>query len=388
LIPFIKPLKIEIIQPVNSIFMAAIMNWMNRILRHAGLTTTCGLWTLFMLGQTDPVPLTGVTNAEPGHAYYELGEKRIREVFASPLTNQPGSYQYSFDLPEDWSQKQIFTRVENLVDSFQLKINGFTFGIGVGKALPVEFNITPFVNSTDNIIEVKGNWIYNQGPVGSDLPMVLITRDPIHIRDIRIHNYFDEVSEKDLVRIGLRIISYQGRGSMGRNVEVSIEDPLGELIYQENRSLNFPLAFRQEVEFTFEAAIDQPMLWSTGNPQLYRVITELKTEGSEHGEMLSATFGIRHATLVDSVLVVNADTIRADKIHRTELSFLLESAGEDLESHLKDQNIRIIQSAGIPPGRVLNLFDRTGILFLHTSGEIIAPHLMEQVNHPSLIIPK
>ena len=63
-----------------------------------------------------------VTNEEPSHAYYALGEESTLPIKLVPVGDEGMMYLHSFKFRSTWTGKQIFVRICGINVSFHLKI--------------------------------------------------------------------------------------------------------------------------------------------------------------------------------------------------------------------------------------------------------------------------
>ncbi len=248
-----------------------------------------------------------ITNAEPIHAHYALEDDRTIPITLKKQDSAKAIYHQGFQYQSGWKGKQVMVRLDEITEPFSLKINGFHYGSGNGQRICVEFNITPFLKLELNLLELE----FDQAPdrLLENCMGTLLVREPVHIRDIQVNSYFQTGSSNILVRVHLYIQSFLTEKNRGRTLTMKISDPDKETIITKKQVLDFPLAFRQEVEFTFDQTIEDPLLWSPDHPYLYTVQLALMENGQKQQDLISTTFGMRNASFTDSILVINHDTI-------------------------------------------------------------------------------
>lgn len=328
---------------------------------------------------------SGVSNAEPAHANFSLGDDNSSPLKLNIVEESEMNYQSAFHFEPEWTGKQVFASFTGIHVPFHLKINGFKYGMGDGKRNPLEFNITPFLIQGVNLIELDVDSAVDRIPDQAFKYSTLLIRDPVHIRDLEVSTYFQTETPQCLVRIHLFIQGYLQEQNRGRNLTLNILDPEGVTINTHEQTLNFPLAFRQEVEFTFDQNIENPMLWSPGHPHLYMLQITMIEEGKTEGESISSYFGIRNITLVDSVLLINEDTIVPIIADQAVVNEIENQSDDALLYLFKKRGANgIVTSHHLSP-RVLDLFDRKGIAVLKKQEERDSKRDRPDLNRPSLI---
>lgn len=355
------------------------------------LLFTCINIILFLCSTTSEAQETNnsqndkVTNAEPAHAHYRLGDESTFPFTLNRTESEEGNYQYGFRFQTGWTGKQVFVRVSGIDAPFHLKINGFEYGFGNGPGTPFEYNITPFLKQELNEIQ-----LYFDKPdeniFGNSLDGgMLIIREPVHVRDLEVTSYFQSETPNTLIRIHLFIQSYLSAQNKGRNLTLTLSDPEGETIFTERKRIDFPLAFRQEVEFIFDQNIENPQLWSPDHPHLYHLQISMVEDGNREGDLVSVTFGIRYTAYQDSVLLINRDTIHPVIVQEALFSTLADRSDEEILRLFKEMGTNAVQTSHYLPARILDLFDRMGIVVLKKR-ENQNPRLgRSEVNHPSIV---
>ncbi|MEY4433749.1 MAG: hypothetical protein RLZZ44_1883, partial [Bacteroidota bacterium] len=69
--------------------------------------------------------------------------------------NGVGSYQRSFTVPENWKDLNVTLHFGGVSSVFQVWLNGAFLGYGEDSFLPSEFNISPYLQSGENIVSVQ-----------------------------------------------------------------------------------------------------------------------------------------------------------------------------------------------------------------------------------------
>jgi len=326
-----------------------------------------------------------VTNAEPAHAHYRLGEESTLPIKLNRTESEEGNYRYGFWFQTGWTGKQVFVRVSGVNAPFHLKINGFEYGFGNGPGTPLEYNITPFLKQEHNEIQLTFNKADLSAFGNSFNDGMLIIREPVHVRDLEVTSYFQPEAPNTLVRIHLFIQSYLSAQNKGRILTLKLSDPEGETIFTQKKSIDFPLAFRQEVEFIFDQNIENPQLWSPDHPHLYHLQISMAENENKEGELVSTTFGIRNAAYQDSVLVINRDTIHPIIAQETQFSPLADRPDEEILHLFEELGINAIQTSHYLPVRILDLCDRMGIVVLKKHNVQDSNQDKSLTIHPSIV---
>ena len=146
-------------------------------------------------------------NSEPSHAHFTLGKEK--EILLHPVTDENGN-NIHYDIPfrDNWERKQIFARFYGFGTPFQFLINGFRYGTGEGDLSAVEFNISPFLRPGDNRIDLLFEYDDRGFSDTSCRGARLITRDDLHVRDLRLTSYRQVGAPEAIVRVHLYMQSF------------------------------------------------------------------------------------------------------------------------------------------------------------------------------------
>jgi len=330
--------------------------------------------------QSDSLP-----NAEPSHAHFTLADNREIQLVLNRETGHELSYSTEFEFAPQWRGSQVFIKLSGLAGPFRFRINNFLLSSGEGDLSPVEFNLTPFLNDRTNRAVV----IFDHSTDSMEIPglrdAALVIREPVHVRDLQISTHPGGSNSETLLRVHLHIISYLTSQEPGRSLSVIISDTAGNPVIKEKRELTSPLAFRQEVELAFDQIIENPCLWSPDHPCLYKLQLHLLEDGKLRGELLSSNFGISDIQMKDSILVIDKDTILPVIANPELMNRLTEQSDAQILSFFKDNGYTAVLSNDPLPARVMDLFDRHGILVLRKQVEFQALPDRSDINRPSLI---
>lgn len=214
-----------------------------------------------------PFNLKAQEYREASHANFNLEEDRVIPMDGS-----------EFKFRKEWAGKQVFVRIPAIPNPCSVLINGFPFSIEPDTTGSTEYNITPFLKEEDNLI---------------DLPVAysLLIRDAIHIRDMVITQHPGLTENESLVRVHLFLKSYLKEAYRERSILLDLQDPNGQPIIQESRTLSTALSFGQETEFIFDLDLEKPVPWLPEAPNLYTVSISLEEKGAQKPERINAQFG-------------------------------------------------------------------------------------------------
>lgn len=307
---------------------------------------------------------TGNANAEPPHQHYCLEQQRELPIVLS--VSQEDLHAIHCDLKRDhkWENSQVFLKLSAMPGPYEFRINHFLFSKVSDASLPVEFNITPFLREENNRVELQFDSTMTGIQAMHCASGALVIREALHVRDIRVSAHPGRMSSETMVRTQVFLQSYVQRGLRLRTLYMAIRDSSGAQVFSDQRMLDFPLAYRQETEFSFDHHMENPILWSPARPNLYRLGLHLLEKGQFLGEMLETSFGLCTTSYLDSTLVINGDTIvplLADEEILSQMKCMDELQRTEL---LEKQSFNALYSPGPLTEDLLNFCDRKGIIVL------------------------
>ena len=122
--------------------------------------------------------------------------------FVPQEDNPTGLYQRTFNIPEDWHERQIFVSFDGVESAFYLWVNGQKVGYSQGSRLPAEFDLTPYLRPGENSMVVMvirwsdGSYLEDQDHwwmAGIYRDVYLYATPKVHISDVFVHTELDEI---------------------------------------------------------------------------------------------------------------------------------------------------------------------------------------------------
>ena len=216
-----------------------------------------------------------------------------------------GTYRYTLSVSPAMMKKRIFLRFEAASQKAEVKLNGQEVGEHVGGFNAFCFEITPYVHSGENLLEVivSNRKELNIAPLEGDftvfggiyrpVSLLLLPKACITPLDYASSGVYvsQQVGER---RADLSVVTKVDNG-LKRVKELSVKtdvfDAAGKLVATATTSQ--AAEGQARLDFTNRLTVDNPMLWDgRKSPYLYRVFVELK-RGKEVLDTLSQYVGLR-----------------------------------------------------------------------------------------------
>ena len=284
-----------------------------------------------------PVPSCWQTQGYDHHQYTNLRYPFPFDPPYVPDENPCGHYTRTFELSDEQIKLRQYIYFEGVDSCFYLWINGEFVGYSQVSHSSSEFDITKFVKSGANRVDVlvmkwcDGSYLEDQDKLrmsGIFRDVYLIERPQNHIFD-----FFVKTSLSDDLTIGSVDISYDTVGTLG--VQCRLLNETGDLLAETGRGGPF--------KFT----VDSPKLWTAETPYLYQIVIQTENEA------IVQKIGFRKVDVVDGVFRFNNKAIKLRGVNRhdsdpvTGYTISREQAITDLRL-MKEHNVNAIRTSHYP----------------------------------------
>jgi beta-glucuronidase len=233
----------------------------------------------------------------------------------------PAWYQTRFDLPWGWRDRHIMLRFGSVNYLADVWLNGEKIGVHEGGHLPFEFDVSPLIKETDNllVVRVDGELAFDRVPPGNapggpedvfpnyirnwpqtcfdffpfcgiQRPVLLYCRPRQCIEDLTVVTEIE--GQTGIVRLAVE-------ASGGEAARATLSG-FGRTIHSETNL---------EGETQLELQVPAAKLWSPEHPHLYELTVELL----DHGEIIdsySLNIGIRTIEITENEILLNGKPIQ------------------------------------------------------------------------------
>jgi len=220
-----------------------------------------------------------------------------------------GWYRKHFSIDESAKGKKVIIDFEGVYRDAQVWINGVYLGRHLNGYLGFQHDLSPYLNfGGDNVIalrydnSVKGTsrWYTGEG-IYRDVHLIIM--DKLHIPQHGTYITTPKVTrETSVVKIETNVVNERDYRQMTRLV-TEIQDMKGGKVVEFTSVA--PVSSGENFVFTQEIVVNNPILWSCDEPNLYRAISKVYTDGVLVDDY-ETTFGIREIMMTpDKGLAVN-----------------------------------------------------------------------------------
>ena len=291
-----------------------------------------------------------------GHEDIHPGE--IPEHF-----NPVASYVKYFEVPEEMQGKRLFISFQGAESGIALWLNGHFVGYSEDSFTPSEFELTEYVKEGENKLAAQvfkwtaSSWCEDQDFFrfsGIYRDVYLYTVPEVHVYDLQIRAIPDETLSAAALEIRTNT---WGKGT----VKITLSKD-GETVIEDKKAL--------DGEEIYSWKVEDPVLWSAEDPQLYDLTLEVYNEAGELQEVIPQRVGFRRFEMKDGIMTLNGKRIVFKGVNRHEFSSVSgrhvseEELRKDLKT-MKQNNINAIRTCHYPDASLIyQLCDEYGIYMI------------------------
>lgn len=345
--------------------------------------------------------------------------------------NAVGSYQRTFTVPAEWKDMNITLHFGGVSSAYKVWLNGKFVGYAEDSCLPSEFNITPYLQSGENILSVQvirwsdASYLEDQDHwrmSGIHREVMLLAEPKLRIADFHYQAKLDKQYKDAVLSIRPRLDNFTGKDVKGYMVKAQLYDKTGKAVFGKPLERTAESIINEihprldNVKFgLLEATVKNPDKWSDEEPNLYTLVLSLTDSLGNVLEAKSCRVGFRSIEFskVNSKLLINGKETYLYGVNRHDhdpfkgKALSREDILKDVQT-LKRFNFNCIRTSHYPNDPYfLDLCDQYGMLVIgetnyetHGLGGKLANDpewthaIMERTirmverdkNHPSIII--
>ena len=291
-----------------------------------------------------------------GHEDIHPGE--IPEHF-----NPVASYVKYFEVPEEMQGKRLFISFQGAESGIALWLNGHFIGYSEDSFTPSEFELTEYVKEGENKLAAQvfkwtaSSWCEDQDFFrfsGIYRDVYLYTVPEVHVYDLQIRAIPDETLSAAALEIRTN--------TWGKGTVKIVLSKDGETVVEDEKAL--------DGEELYSWKVENPVLWSAEDPQLYDLTLEIYNEAGELQEVIPQKVGFRRFEMKDGIMTLNGKRIVFKGVNRHEFSSVSgrhvseEELRKDLKI-MKQNNINAIRTCHYPDASLIyELCDEYGIYMI------------------------
>ena len=284
--------------------------------------------------------------------------------------NPVGSYRTSFKVTGEMLGRDLYLHFGAVSSAMNIWINGEKVGFSQGSKTPAEFLINEYINQGDNLLTVEvfkwsdASYLEDQDfwrLSGITRDVYLLSRDKDHIQDFTVgsnltNNYTDGLFS---VQVAVKNGSKQEL-----KFQVILSDPNGDEVINEEMHV---VVSHDLGAVNYQTKLLKVSQWSAEQPNLYKLILQLKDKDGIILESLGQQVGFRKLEIRNGQFLVNGKAIYFKGVnlheHHDRFGHYLDEATmvKDIKT-MKMHNINSVRTSHYPqPERFYELCDQYGL---------------------------
>lgn len=245
-----------------------------------------------------------------------------------PEKNLTGCYFRTFDLPDDYTGRQILIDFGGVESCFTLWVNGQEVGYSQDSKLNAEFDITDYVQSGENSIAVAvlrfcdGSYLEDQDYwhlYGIFREVRLLAKPMGHILDYKVETLFSN-NNFEQSTLSVTIWPDQSLPLYGeKHVKLSLFDNNGVKVteFWSKPFAEYNAYLRPKYVAQTSVLVDHPQLWTAETPYLYTLVLELQDNNSTTLDIESCRVGFRQLAITEhGILTLNGKRLILRGVNR------------------------------------------------------------------------
>lgn len=238
--------------------------------------------------------------------------------------NPVGSYKTNFDIPEQWSEREIFIHFGGVNSAFYIWVNGKKVGYSQDSKTPAEFNITNFVQKGNNQLAVEvyqwcdGSYLEDQDfwrLAGIERNVYLHATPKVRISDFFVTATPDSNYTNGLFSATIDFTNHNNQIANNYKLNLQLTNNSGSTVFTNM----VPIEFNKNTSsVSISQLINNIKLWSAESPYLYNLILELVGPDNNTVQITSSRVGFRSSEIKNGQLLINGQPIKLKGVNRHE----------------------------------------------------------------------
>lgn len=241
--------------------------------------------------------------------------------------NWTGVYRTTFQVPENFAKQgsDVVLHVGGARSALFVYLNGNYVGYSEDSKLAAEFNLTPYLAAEgDNVLSFKilrwsdASYMEDQDFFrfnGIERDVYIYSRPQNHLANVKIEASTDNLKDGN-VNITFDVAN-SGKKKYGATITASLMSMDGGVRYATASVKSSKVAMGETITGNLQLAIKNIKLWSTEQPNLYKLVVNLDNDGNS-AQHFTFNVGFRKVEIKDGVLMVNGRKIFVKGVNRHE----------------------------------------------------------------------
>ncbi len=307
--------------------------------------------TDFALTDLDTIHVPGNWEAQGFGIPYYLDEEYPFEANPpyTPEENPVGTYKRKVVLPETWfDQGKIVLYLGSVRSAMYLWVNGKEVGFAKGSKVPIEYDLTEYLEEGENDITIKiYRWSDGSYLEGQDTWRVSgIERDAFlfHVPDIQIWDVFAKAQLDESFRNGLLDLTIDLKSHSPNVTRSELDIQLLDASHNEVWAKTISVENLDDYQqIPLKTTIKDVAQWTAEQPNLYHLVIQNSTNDAVN-DVIAIKVGFKSVIVTDRQLLVNGKPIDIKGVNRCEWD---PNNGRYLSRERMLQDIRLMKANNI-----------------------------------------
>ena len=265
-------------------------------------------------------PWEGKRYLRPAHSMEGAGAGE--GMFSEAQYNPVGSYIKVFDLDEKLLNKRIRICFEGVEEAMYIWLNGEFIGYAEDSFTPSEFDLTPYIKETNNILAVQVHKMSTAAFLedqdffrffGIFRNVSLKATPDIHVEDMWIQPVLNMDNTSGTIKVDVKV-SASSESTI--SAKFILSDKAGNKLVSEDLALT---GNKSMLTGTLRTDVNKVIPWDNHNPYLYDTFVEVYADG-QLAEVVPYRIGFRRIEIVDKVMHLNGNRLIITGVNRHEWS--------------------------------------------------------------------
>jgi beta-galactosidase len=239
--------------------------------------------------------------------------------------NPVGLYRTQFEVPANWSNKQITLTFGGVSSAYYVWLNGQFLGYSEDSMLPTHFDISSYLIEGQNHLAVKvlrwsdGVYLEDQDHwrlSGIQRDVYLTAAPNVQLYDFFVRTDLDEDYIDATLMIRLKTKLFNGSNINGEMVHVQLYDERQQPVLDQTMQISVQSIYHEKYEqrgkpdfAMLKAKIENPKKWSAEHPNLYTLVFSVVDSNEKLLEARSTKIGFRETEIRDGEFFINGESV-------------------------------------------------------------------------------
>ena len=242
-------------------------------------------------------------------------------MFSEAEYNPVGSYIKYFDLDKNMCGKRIHICFEGVEEAMYLWVNGQFVGYAEDSFTPSEFDLTPYIKETGNVLAVQVHKMSTAAFLedqdffrffGIFRNVTLKAIPDVHMDDVWFQPVLNQDNVSGSVTVSMKV---SAPDTQNITADFILKDREENLVAEKSVQLKKE---NDRLDGTICIDLETVRLWDNHDPYLYHAYVELKAEDGSLVEVIPYDIGFRRIEIIDKIIYLNGKRLVITGVNRHE----------------------------------------------------------------------